>query len=204
MAQGVVYGITAPCGELDGVAQVARLIAGGVKIIQYRDKKKHKELQLQEAKKIATLCKENKVVFLVNDDAQLALASSADGVHLGQEDLKPKLARELLGPRAIIGLSTHNPKEAQGALAEPIDYIGVGPMFETQTKQFESLAGLEYLKYCVENIPLPMVCIGGIDINNVTQLRAKGAKTVALIGELQRAKDLEATVAEIEKILAFR
>ena len=197
----MVYGITSSGAAEDKVTQVRGLVAAGVKIIQYRKKTGTESSLLAEAKKIAGLCREAGVVFLVNDDCQLALDSGADGVHLGQEDASPTVARAQLGEAAIIGISTHNPTEARAALTEPIDYIGVGPIFETETKQFAQLAGLEYLEFCLAEIELPFVCIGGITEENLPQLTTRGAKAVALIGELAKATDLKGKVARLTEIL---
>ncbi|MDX2469421.1 MAG: thiamine phosphate synthase [SAR324 cluster bacterium] len=200
LGSGVVYGITS-IGDTPALAQVARMIAGGIQIIQLRHKEATTSEIVAEFKEISFLCKKAGVVFLVNDDCQLALDIAADGVHLGQEDISPEKARAILGESAIIGLSTHNPKEAKAALQEPIDYIGVGPMFETKTKDFETIAGLDYLEFCVDKISLPLVCIGGIIEGNLGQLVSRGAKAVALIGEIQRAPDLREKVALLESVL---
>ncbi len=201
LSSGVVYGITSKVGGISLFSQVTRMIAGGIQIIQLRNKEAITPEILAEIKEISFLCKKNAVVFLVNDDCQLALDVEADGVHLGQEDTSAKAARDLLGKDAIIGLSTHNRQEAQAALEQPIDYIGVGPMFETGTKDFIEIAGLDYLEYCASEIEMPFVCIGGISEENLGELAQRGAKAVALIGEIQRAADLKAKVAAMESFL---
>jgi thiamine-phosphate pyrophosphorylase len=141
--------------------------------------------------------------FIVNDYVDLAILAEADGVHLGQEDLPPEAVRKLVGDQMLIGLSTHSPGQAQAAARlGAVDYIGVGPIFATQTKQDVcEPVGLAYLDYVVENIDLPFVAIGGIKQHNIKQVKDHGARTIALVTEIVGAKDVIAQVAAIREQL---
>jgi len=114
----------------------------------------------------------------------LALAVDADGVHLGQQDIPIAVARQLLGYQRIIGRSTTNPQEMQGAIAEGADYIGVGPVYETPTKVGKAAAGLEYVKYVSQNCQIPWFAIGGIDMSNLNDVTKAGAQRVAVVRSL--------------------
>jgi thiamine-phosphate pyrophosphorylase len=126
------------------------------------------------------------IKIIINDRVDIALALKADGVHLGQDDLPPQAARQLLGPEAIIGFSTHTVKQALSATKMPIDYIAIGPIFSTQTKQSSNLAvgldGLGQIRQAVGEIPL--VAIGGITIQNSDAVLNTGADAIAVIREL--------------------
>ncbi|MHB1126133.1 MAG: thiamine phosphate synthase [Bacillota bacterium] len=174
------------------------LIAAGIKIIQYREKEKDMLLKYQECLEIRRLTRESGVTFIVNDDVDLAMLVEADGVHIGQEDLPPEAVRRLVGPHMLIGLSTHSPEQARQALEKDIDYIGVGPIFPTNTKKgVVSPVGLGYLEYVVEHIPLPFVAIGGIKMHNVSQVLRKGARCIAMVTEILESRDIISRVKEI-------
>lgn len=181
---------------------VEELIAAGVKIIQYREKEKKPLYKYQECLQIRELTQKAGVLFIVNDDLDIARLVGADGVHVGQEDLPLALVRKLVGQEMIIGVSTHSPEQAQEALQGGADYIGVGPIFPTQTKEkAEQPVGLEYLDYVVEKIPLPFVAIGGIKAQNIREVRRRGARCVALISELLGAPDIRAKVQELRELM---
>lgn len=181
---------------------VRELIAAGVKIIQYREKGKKPLYKYQECLQIRQWTQEAGVLFIVNDDLDIARLVGADGVHVGQEDLPLEKVRELVGPEMIVGLSTHCPEQAREALAKGADYIGVGPIFATATKK-DALepVGLEYLDYVVQEIPLPFVAIGGIKGENIQEVKRRGARCVALISEILGAPDIGAKVRELKKLL---
>jgi thiamine-phosphate pyrophosphorylase len=129
----------------------------------------------------------------------LALLVGADGVHVGQDDLPVEAVRRLAGPDMIIGLSTHSPEQAQAALKMEVDYIGVGPIFLTNTKKDVCApVGLEYLEYVVQNIPLPFVAIGGIKEHNILEVRKRGAACICLVTEIVGAIDIKAKVCQVE------
>lgn len=181
---------------------VQQLVAAGIKIIQYREKDKKKLYKYQECLKIRELTKAAGVTLIVNDDIDLALAIKADGVHVGQQDLPVEQVRQLVGPDMYIGLSTHSPEQAQEAVKRGVDYIGVGPIYTTNTKKDVCPAvGLEYLDYVVQNINLPFVAIGGIKEHNIREVKQHGARCIAMITELVGAPDIEAKVKSIRQRL---
>ncbi|MCK8816448.1 thiamine phosphate synthase [Natroniella sulfidigena] len=179
---------------------VKEMIAAGVEIIQYREKKKDMLEKYQEAEKLRHLTQEAGVTFIINDDIDLALVVDADGVHVGQDDLPVDVVRDLIGEDKIIGLSTHSPQQAREAVAQDVDYIGVGPIFSTDTKEDVCApVGLEYLEYVVENIDLPFVAIGGIKEDNVELVVEKGASCVAMITEIVGAEDIQEKIKRIRQ-----
>lgn len=166
--------------------QVARLIAGGAGIIQLREKQASPH-EFYEAAVLATqLARKSGVRIIINDRVDIALALKADGVHLGQDDMPPEKAREILGPNAIIGFSTHSVEQAVAAARLPVDYIAIGPIFETRTKQDpDNVVGLEGLTMVrAAIIDLPLVAIGGITLQNINAVLDAGADSAAMIGAI--------------------
>ncbi|MGW8195145.1 MAG: thiamine phosphate synthase [Desulforhopalus sp.] len=201
-----IYGITAErfSRGRSNIAVVEAMIAGGIKIIQYREKRRYKPFKeiFEECKKIREITKLHNVKFIVNDFVDIALLVDADGVHVGQEDLPVEAVRRLVGPEKIIGLSTHSAAQAAAAEAAGADYIGVGPLYETQTKEDVCGAvGLEYLDYVVGHCPLPFVAIGGIKRHNIGQVARHGAKTICLVTEIVGAEDIPGTIQDLGKAL---
>lgn len=169
---------------------VEEMIKGGIKIVQYRAKTKDTREKVKEAREIRELCRKNGVIFIVNDNVDIALLVDADGVHIGQEDMHPDDVRKLIGDNKIIGLSTHSEKQGMEAYKNPnVDYIGVGPIFPTTTKDTTPV-GLGYLKYAVKNLDLPFVAIGGIKAHNIDAIIAKGAQRVCLVSEIVGADSI--------------
>lgn len=169
---------------------VEEMIKGGIKIVQYRAKTKDTREKVKEAREIRELCRKNGVIFIVNDDVDIALLVDADGVHIGQEDMHPDDVRKLIGDNKIIGLSTHSEKQGMEAYKNPnVDYIGVGPIFPTTTKDTTPV-GLGYLEYAVKNLDLPFVAIGGIKAHNIDAIIAKGAQRVCLVSEIVGADSI--------------
>lgn len=178
---------------------VEEMIRGGIKIIQYRAKNKDTREKVKEAKEIRELCKKNGVLFIVNDNIDIALLVDADGVHVGQEDMHPDDVRKLLGNDKIIGLSTHSPEQGMAAFKNlNVDYIGVGPIFPTTTKDTVPV-GIEYLEYAVNNLHLPFVAIGGIKAHNIDTIISKGAQRICLVSEIVGNDDISRFVAELQK-----
>ena len=201
-----IYGITADEYSLGrgNIETVRLMIEAGIKVIQYREKDKSPRQMYKECQAIRELTRSNGVTFIINDHADLALAVKADGVHIGQDDLPPEKVRELVGDEMIIGLSTHSPDQARAAMgiAGIIDYIGVGPIFATNTKRDVcEPVGLEYLEYVVSNIDLPFVAIGGIKEHNIGLVLAKGAEIISLVTEIVGAPDIAVKVGAIRSIL---
>ncbi|BBA51439.1 thiamine phosphate synthase [Fusobacterium varium] len=178
---------------------VEEMIKGGIKIIQYRDKRKSSGEKIEEAKAIRELCRKNNVLFIVNDDVAIAMLIDADGVHVGQDDMKPDDVRKLIGTDKIIGLSTHS--EGQGMAAynnENVDYIGVGPIFPTTTKDTAPV-GLEYLEFAVKNIHMPFVAIGGIKDYNINEIINRGAQRICLVSDIVGAENICKKIIDLNK-----
>jgi thiamine-phosphate pyrophosphorylase len=196
-----IYGITAEkfSGGRGNPAVVQEMIAGGVAVVQYREKHGAKTFRemLAECTEIRRLTRDSGVPFIVNDYVELAMLVDADGVHLGQDDLPVAAVRQRVGSK-IIGLSTHSPEQARAALAAGVDYIGVGPLFATRTKEDVCApVGLDYLDFVLREIPLPAVAIGGIKLHNIDQVTAKGARTICLVTEIVGAKDIAGMVRRL-------
>lgn len=168
---------------------VGAALAGGVDIVQLREKNSGAKRIIELGKRIRELCSMFGALFIVNDRVDIASIVEADGVHLGQDDLDLKYAREILGKTAIIGISTHEPAHAKAAIANGADYIGVGPVFTTPTKPGRPAAGLDYLKWAGENVEIPFFAIGGIDETNISQVISNGAKKIAVVRAIINSKD---------------
>jgi thiamine-phosphate pyrophosphorylase len=182
-----VYPLTdAAISGLSHAEQVKRLAAGGATIVQLREKNMAAVEFHTEASAAINVARKVGIHLIINDRVDIALAVGADGVHLGQHDLPVQAARSLLGPKAIIGLSTHNLQQAKKALDLPVDYIALGPIFTTRTKANPDpelgLRGLQQVSEVAGDIPL--VAIGGITPKNATDVIAAGADSVALISSL--------------------
>lgn len=179
------------------------LLEAGIKILQYREKKLPKAQMLAECQTLRNLTRQFDACFIVNDYPELALSCEADGIHIGQDDLPPKAVRQLAGNNMIIGLSTHSPAQALQAQKEPVDYIGVGPIFATRTKEDVCApVGFAYLDWVVQNSALPFVAIGGIKAHNIAEVAAHGAHCCALVSELVGAKDIGRKVRETRTAMA--
>jgi thiamine-phosphate pyrophosphorylase len=181
-----LYLVTAPCEHLLAVVEAA--LQGGLRLVQYRDKQTDDILRYQNALQLSRLCRQYGALFIINDRIDLALAVDADGVHLGQQDLPVELARQWLGPGRLIGRSTTNPDQLQKAISENVDYIGVGPVYETPTKAGRPASGFSYVRYAAEHAPMPWFAIGGIDAENVADVVAAGAERVAVVRALMQAE----------------
>ena len=182
------------------VEVVQSMIEAGVKTIQYREKDKSFINMYKECVKIREMTKEAGVTFIVNDHVDMAMMVKADGVHVGQDDYPVEKIRELVGEDMIIGLSTHSPKQAQEALKQDMDYIGVGPIYKTYTKKDVcDPVGLEYLEYVIKNIHIPYVAIGGIKEHNLNQVLSKNAKCVSMVTEITGAEDIKEKASRINK-----
>ncbi|MBA2605689.1 MAG: thiamine phosphate synthase [Acidobacteria bacterium] len=182
-----IYPITDPrLTKLSHAEQVKRLIDGGAQMIQLREKYGSPKDFYELAKEAIKIARPSSVRIIINDRVDIALAAGAGGVHLGQDDLPPARAREILGENAIIGFSTHNPEQAARAVKLPIDYLAIGPVFATATKEnAEEPLGIEGVKRVREAIGnFPMVAIGGITFENFREIISAGANSVAIINNL--------------------
>ena len=189
-----VYAITDPdrCGD-DLLATAAAALAGGVRLLQYRNKRADPLRRRAEAIALADLCHRHDALFLVNDDPDLALASGADGVHLGQNDATLAAARERLGPDAIIGVTCHADLDlARAAFAGGADYVAFGRFFPSRTKPEAPPADLTVLEKARAAFDRPLCAIGGIQPEHVPRLRRAGADMVAVIHGIFGAADITA------------
>lgn len=178
------------------------ILDAGVKILQYREKNKKVKQMYEECLILRKMTHEAGALFIVNDYLDVAVAVNADGVHVGQEDLPVNWVRKIVGPSRIIGVSTHSPEQAHKAVADGADYIGVGPIYATQTKtDVCAPVGLEYLRYVVQNINLPFVAIGGIKEHNLAEVLQNGAQTAALVTEIVGSPDIRKTIDKLSKII---
>lgn len=199
-----LYAITGeefhPGKELVDVMEQA--ILGGVDIIQLRDKKSSKLEVLKKAHKLRELTKKYDVPFIVNDHIDVALAVEADGIHVGQDDLPLADVRKIVGPDMIIGISTHKLEEAKKAEEGGADYIGVGPIFPTNSKEdVVDPVTTSYIQQIETDITIPYVAIGGIKRHNLKEVMAVGAKRVCMITEIVEATDVRARCEEIISIM---
>lgn len=198
-----IYGITDSVNNLgrSNVEQVKEMLKAGIKIIQYREKKLSAEAFLEECHQIRLLTRDAGCCFIVNDRVDLALLCEADGVHVGQNDMALEHVRQFVGPTRLIGVSTHSHDEVQSAMAGGADYIGVGPIFPTDTKKDATPVGLEYLAEVSRTCPLPQVAIGGINETNIADVAAHGGKCAAMVTAITMAKDIPAKVALLRKLM---
>ncbi|QNM15891.1 MULTISPECIES: thiamine phosphate synthase [Fusobacterium] len=180
---------------------VKEMIDGGIKIVQYREKDKTMREMIKEAIEISNLCKEKEVLFIVNDHIDLAILTDADGVHVGQDDMAPKDIRKLIGDNKIIGLSTHSIEQAQSAYKDiNVDYIGVGPIFPTTTKDAKPV-GLEYLDYVSGNLDIPFVAIGGIKTSNIDKIISRNAHSICMVSEVVKNNNICEFVKKYQELL---
>ncbi|MBI4284233.1 MAG: thiamine phosphate synthase [Chloroflexi bacterium] len=190
--------------------EVARqVIQGGARIIQLRDKVQNKEKVLAVARQLRTLCAEHDVLFIINDYLDVTLATDADGIHVGQDDLPVPIARQLLPLGKIVGCSSTTVEQATKAQSQGADYIAVGAMYATLSKTTTTtpavVVGLERLRQIRQAIPLPLVAIGGITEDNAAQVIAAGADSLAVISAIlgaaspEKAARLIASKFEIAK-----
>lgn len=180
-------------------------ILGGADVIQFRDKTSSTRDVISQSISIKKICSRHNVPFILNDRVDIALSIDSDGVHLGQDDLDIKTARRILGKEKIIGLSTHSIEQAQTAINEPVDYIGVGPIFDTPTKPDYKSTGLDFLKWAEKNVKLPFVVIGGIDLTNIRNILSCKVRTVAVVRAVCQADDVRNAAFLLKKeIVNFR
>ncbi|MCM8819179.1 MAG: thiamine phosphate synthase [Candidatus Omnitrophica bacterium] len=166
----------------------------GIKIVQYRNKVEPTKKNYNDALILRKICKN--VFFIINDRIDIALAVDADGVHIGQDDLPINIARKILGKNKIIGVSTHSQKEAIIAKDDGADYISVGPIFKTSTKPNLDPVGIDLLKKIKKKIDIPIVAIGGINLENAKKVLSCGVESVCAISSIFKGNPIE----NVEKI----
>ena len=182
---------------------VEEALQGGVEIVQLREYSLDDSRLLGVARQIRQLTARYKALFIVNNRLDIALLSGADGIHLGQEDLPVSAARQLLGPDKLIGVSTHGMDQAKRAAMDGADYIGVGPVFPTQTKKNAvPPVTLGYVRQiATSGIPLPAFAIGGIKLHNVEKVLGAGARRIAVVTGIVGAINVVKVASEFKEIL---
>jgi thiamine-phosphate pyrophosphorylase len=176
-----------PPGDLEALLRAA--LGGGVDIVQLREKELGRAEIERAAETFRRVCDTYSAPFVVNDDPDLARTCGADGVHLGQDDGSVEEARAILGPDAIIGLSTHSEEQIDASREAAVDYISVGPIWETPTKSGRPAVGLELISYAAAHAPHPFFAIGGIDAANAAQVREAGAARLCVVRAVRDAEE---------------
>lgn len=186
----------------DAIFQVRELCAAGIPIIQYREKYKCKKRKLADAREIRKITKDAGTLLVINDDIDIAIEVETDGVHVGQDDIPVSVVKSLVAPSVFVGLSTHCRKDYSEAVLAGADYVGVGPIFETYTKENVCApVGLSYIKQVMENPILPFCAIGGIKRHNLDQVLELGVKQVAIVSEIVSADDIRETASSIHSYI---
>jgi len=176
-------------------------IAGGVDVVQLRDKVLDARPLLARAKLAAAVCRDHGVPFVLNDRPDLALECEADGVHVGQDDAPASLARRILGPKAVVGLSTHAPAELDGAATEPADYVSVGPVEPTPTKPGRPGTGLDYLRYAARTTTRPWFVTGGVTPDTLPAMLDAGARRFVVVRWLTESADPLAAARALRAVI---
>lgn len=181
--------------------QVEKVLEGGATFLQLREKQLSDEEIIEEAFELKRLCEAYNVPLIINDSVDIALKTGADGVHLGQGDMKVEEARKLLGPDKIIGVSSHNVEEALEAERGGADYLGVGAVFVTDTKGDAKAIDHSIVKDICSAVKIPVVAIGGISEKNVSELKGLGIDGVAVISALFAKENITKATRELKEIL---
>ncbi len=209
LAQCHLYLVSSPVPGLEAV--VAAALGAGVQLVQYRAKDGSlggqngaaidDSQRLQQCRRLRQLCASHGALFIVNDRIDLALAVEADGVHLGQGDLPPAVARQLLGPERLIGRSTQSIDQLRQAVADGCDYVGVGPVNATPTKPGREPVGLDYVRQAAAESPIPFFAIGGLECANIEAVRQAGGQRVAVVRAITAAADPAAATTALLQAL---
>jgi len=189
-------------GGREPEALLRAALDGGVDIVQLREKELGREEIERSARTFRRLCDTYSALFIVNDDPWLARTCGADGVHVGQDDVGAGEAREVLGPEAIVGLSTHSEQQLAASAAEPIDYVSVGPVWETPTKAGRPGVGLGLVEHAAAQAPHPFFAIGGIEPANAAEVVAAGARRLGAVRAIRDAADPAAEAEALRGALA--
>ena len=175
------------------------VIKGGANVIQLRDKHHRKGELLEIAGKIKDICHKSHTLFIVNDHLDIALATDADGLHIGVEDLPMPVVRRELPIDKIVGVTTSDLTTAQKAEAEGADYVSIGSIFPTTTKADAVVIGLEQLRHIKQKVSIPVVAVGGIDINNIGEVISAGADSIAVISSVLTQQNIEKATQRLVK-----
>jgi len=184
--------ITAELCRQDWLTTAAEAIAGGAGCLQLREKELDEQELLARARQLNKLCREQEVLFIVNDRPDIAVLADADGVHVGQEDMSVADARRIVGPDRLVGISTHTPEQFRAAVEQLPDYIAVGPMFPSSTKPQTNVPGPELRALAVRETEIPIVAIGGITPDKLDTLSSAGARCICVCSAVVAAPDVRA------------
>jgi thiamine-phosphate pyrophosphorylase len=176
-------------------------LRGGVDIVQLRIKNASDEQILDAAGAVSAACRAHDALFILNDRPDLVEATGADGVHVGQDDTSVGEARAMVGEERIVGLSTHTPEQIDAAIDAGVDYIGVGPVYETPTKPGRAAVGLDLVRYAAEHARVPFFAIGGIDAERAAVVVGAGASRIAVVRALTQSQDPERSAAALRAAL---
>jgi thiamine-phosphate pyrophosphorylase len=198
-----LYAIADPglCLNRDLIKLISLVIEGGAQMIQFRDKESSDKEFLEKAKGIQKITRKKKIPLIINDRVDVAKLIDAEGVHLGEDDLPVKEARRILGSEKIIGASACDIKIAKLKEKEGVDYIGLGPIFKTSSKDIEKPLGVEILKEANKILHIPFFPIGGINLSNLEQIISTGTKRIAVISAIFMAEDVRKATQELLKLL---
>jgi len=189
-----------PQTDLERLLRAA--LTGGADIVQLREKELGRAEIERAAETFRRVTDTFSALFIVNDDPELARACDADGVHVGQDDASAEQARELLGPDAIVGLSTHSEEQIAASAGRPVDYISVGPIWETPTKEGRPGVGTDLIAHGAAHAPHPFFAIGGIDTGNAGEVVKAGAERLCVVRAIRDAADPEAAATELRQAFA--
>lgn len=197
-----LYAVTdrAWTGKMSLYEQVEAALQGGATCVQLREKYLDRETFLQEARDLVQLCHRYGVPFIVNDEVDIAVECGADGVHVGQEDMKAADVRAKVGPQMMIGVSAHTVEEALEAVKNGADYLGVGAVFSTSTKTDVSVLSMETLRAVCNAVKVPVVAIGGISEHNLMQLSGSGVDGVAVVSAIFAAEDPKTAAQKLREL----
>lgn len=199
--RGYYFITDAGLSRAGNISDVKNALAARVTIVQYRNKDAHTKAMYEEALKLKVLCKKAGALFIINDRIDIALAVDADGVHIGTGDMPYGIARKLLGKKKIIGLTAHNIEEAKEAERAGADYIGVSPIFATDTKKDAGEpAGLDLIKAIKKTVCLPIVAIGGINLLNAPEVIKSGSDAACAISAVVTKEDVKSEAGKFQKL----
>ena len=199
LADRRLYLCTPDRPDLEGF--VAACVRGGVDVVQLRDKDLDARPLLRRARALRQVCSDLGVPMVLNDRPDLALEAGADGVHVGQDDVPPALARRILGTAAIVGLSTHSGADLEGALGEPVDYLSAGPVVPTPTKPGRPGTGAEYAGLATGRAAVPVFVTGGVSVATVDGLVDAGVRHFVVVRALTESSDPEAAARALRRAI---
>lgn len=174
-------------------------ILGGVTMVQLREKDLSDDDFIKQALIIKALCAKYQIPFIINDNVKVAQIVDSDGIHIGQDDQPVKLVREMIGPHKILGVSAHNLEEAIAAKHDGADYLGVGAMFSTATKDDATDVSFEELANITNHVDIPVVAIGGIGLDNCLKLKGSQIKGIAVVSAILKADNIEQATHDLKE-----